>query len=215
MNIKHFVSCLIMGAMMVLSSCEKEKDLQHESSGNPTGNNQSITGQYNLVVIEGITRAEITVGANPPSDSSVTLSHFIGKNVKGGATITSNKINFSNISYLVDTVAYFEYYINGVLEMGGSSIYYQPITAFNGSASYKWNRSDSLTLFDMNSGIADQFPGPNQATITEMGARVSWAGDTLTLNMYTPFNNTVIDPITDFPAKMKGFIRSVMKFKKK
>ncbi len=216
MKIKHVVSCLFLGVVVLLSSCEKEKELQHESPGSPSGNNNpSITGQYDLVGIVGITRAEIVVGSSPASDSSITLSHFIGKNVKGGTTITSNKMNFSNMSYLIDTVAYLEYYIDGILEMGGTAPYYQPIAPFNSSASYKWNRSDSLTLFNLSGGIADQFPGPNQGTVTEMGANVSWAGDTLSLNMYTPVNNTIIDPVTNMPAALKGFLRTIMRFKRK
>ncbi|HMR92521.1 MAG TPA: hypothetical protein PKC69_09410 [Chitinophagaceae bacterium] len=213
----YFFACILA---LLLSACEKEKDLQfeepaHIEPGGGNGNNPEIAGEYTVVGVTGITLAEVTMTVSGTTNKTITRSYYTGKEVEGSAVITSNRINFYNTAFTVDTLQYFQTYLNGSLLMEDELPLEIPASPVSSSASYAWVAGDSLRMYNMTGGPVADNPVPGQTMIAEQGARATWSGDTLVLNTNAVVNTTVTPQGSGIPAIMKGYIRGILKLKRK
>lgn len=203
----------VMTALFI--SCQKEVDLQDDNNpgtGGTGNNNKDIVGDYTFAGVDGDVKSTISVSTPPLGTSkTVTTAKYTSTNNAGTVKITANKLIYTDVAYSVNTTQHVELFLGGT-SLGTQDLPYQEDSpASSGEETYVKNSNDSLT-FSNAIFVADN---PFQANVppSPMGARISWKGDTLLLNVKQTFTGSISQQGT--PADFSGSVVGVMKLKKK
>jgi hypothetical protein len=205
---------LVFGIALVLASCQKELSFGDAinnpgSGGGGTGNNTSITGNWDFVGMTAHTKSTVTATIAGEELKTITVSDYITKNNTGTVNITSNQFISSGLSYSIDTIMNVKTYISGVLFDDLDMPFVTSVPATGSTSNYVRNSNDSLTVTGSFGGT----PNPSgNAPTGPVGIKISWAGDTLLLKVATTFTQSISQG--GVPATFVGTVNGITKLKR-
>lgn len=183
---------VVVMALSTLLACQKEVSFQNQGNNSGgSGSTASIEGNYDYKGSTAFTKSTVVTGIGPAQEKAVTTSNYTSLNNTGTVQITSNKFISSNIAYSINSVAFAEFYIGGILIDTISAPFVFDLPATSGTSDYRKIGTDSL-YFD--GGFAGSGPtggtGGGATGSIPTGAKFRWSGDTLILNMNFSMSTT-------------------------
>lgn len=174
-----------------LFSCQKEVNLQDDNNNTGPITN-SIVGNYDFVGMQANTKSTVVTGSGPLQEKIITASSYSSTNNTGTVAITASQMNTTDIGYSIDGIAETEYYVAGVLLTSIDLPFNFTLPPTSGTSSYRRITNDSI-YFDNGFISYDPTGSGNPTATMPIGARISWAGDTLL--MRTIFKMTNVQDI--------------------
>jgi uncharacterized protein YdeI (BOF family) len=205
---------LFLSLIVSLASCQKEVSYQLPSGGSGgtggSGNTNNITGDYDFVGLVAHTRSDITVNAMGQIARSITVSDYVSQDNTGTVKITSNQFISDNLGYSIDTIANVKSYIDNSLVDDSDVPFSFTLPPTSSTSTYVRNSTDSITV----TGAIGTSPDPTGNTSTgPTGAKLSWSGDTLILNMRAEISQTITQG--GIPAQINQSVIAISKLKKR
>ena len=170
------VTAIILTIFLV--SCQKEVDLQTGGGGGTVP--KDITGNYKFISITANTKATVVAGTGTAQEKLITTSNYTTTNNVGTIAITSTDFTTTGVGYTAAGVATNEYYLGGALIQSIDVPFDEDIPPTSDNSKYKRINNDSLYFDDGD---------PTGASVP-IGARISWAGDTLIMKMAFSITST-------------------------
>ena len=158
--------------------CQKEVDLQNGGGGGTTP--KDITGNYKFVSITANTKATVIAGTGTAQEKLITTSNYTTTNNVGTISISSTDFTSTGVGYTAAGVATNEYYLGGALVQTIDVPFDEDIPPTSDNTKYKRINNDSIYFDDGD---------PTGASVP-IGARISWAGDTLIMKMAFSITST-------------------------
>ncbi len=201
--------------LSVLSACQKEVSLQNQgNNAGGGGGNTSIEGNYDYKGTTASTKSTVVTGIGTAQEKAITTSTYTSLNNTGTVQITSTKFISGNIAYSINSLAFAEFYLGGVLVDTISTPFVFDLPATSGASDYRRIGTDSL-YFD--NGFASSGPtggtGGGTAGSIPSGAKFRWSGDTLILNMN--FSMSTTQDIGGIMAQITNEGSQIVKLKKR
>lgn len=206
-----------VSALVVLASCQKEVDLQFDRGGNGNGNGNGnggggsttnkIEGDYNFVGLKVYQTASATATDAGISMKMDVVTNYQSSNNTGTVKITSDKMSFTQVGCNLSGIVTLKVYMGGVLMQSQDTPISEVVSPADNITGYTRNNADSLTF----AGQPSIYDGGAAVNLGNMGARISWSGDTLILKTTVDLSGTQ----AGFPDGVKGIGISTMKLKKK
>jgi hypothetical protein len=207
MRTKTLLLILLTG--VILSSCQKENDLDR---GN--GVNEKIMGTWNFVGMKADLSTSITAGSGLDEETMLSNYSFTSTNNTGTITFDATKCTSTGLAYSYNTIVNFEMYSGGVLFDSFETPMIGDMPTSHGSTEYKTLGEDSLRFekgFAVLEAPASQ-GGPVTHATTPANIGISWARDTLILTDHViQIQNQIINGVN---ARVTNNVLQVVKLKK-
>lgn len=213
---------LILGCFVFFASCQKEIEIDLPPSpgggsgggggtgGGGGGTNNSIIGDYDFIGMSAHTDATVTVSQAGVTMKTITTSDYISENNTGTVKITANEFISTNVGYDVDTTMHVKSYMNNVLIDESDFPFVVSAPPTSATSNYTKISADSITVSGAF-GVPSSPGGP--APTGTVGAKFSWAGDTLIMRVATTINQTITQG--GVPASFSGTVIGISRMKKK
>ena len=210
-------SLLVITLALFVTSCQKEisaDTLGNSGNGNGNGGNggnntNNIAGDYDYVGMLAHTVSTVTATQAGMTMKAVTTANYNTISNLGTVKITANQMISTGVGYSVDTTINSKTYIDGVLVDNSDVPFTFTSPPTSATSNYVRNSADSIT---MQGGFGVPDPTGGSTPVGDIGAKLSWHGDTLFMKV----NTTVTKNITQagVPATLVATIDATSKLKK-
>ena len=218
MRVKAMIKFLpILAIAVFLVSCQKEISFDNNGgSGNGNGNGNgnggnntnNIVGDYDFVGMTAHTVSSVTISQAGQTVKTVTTSDYNTGDNTGTIKITATQMIGTGVGYSVDTMVNNKTYLNGLLVDDSDVPFTFSTPPTSSTSSYVRNSSDSITM-QGGLGLPDPSGNPPAGNV---GAKLSWHGDTLYLKVATSFTQNITQG--GIPATLTGTVNGISKLKK-
>jgi hypothetical protein len=206
----YLLALLLVGAI----SCQKEVDYvdlgnndpNNPTPGNPTNpSNNSIIGNWRFVKLIGNSKTTLEMTESGISTRMVSVMNIDSKDEAGTLKIDETTMTSNGIKYSASTTMESTMYVAGIAVDNFSMPYDFVSPETSGSTNYKKIGADSVfvesTFINLDQG------GSPVATIPS-GAKISWAKDTMILQMKMQQTQTIDDAGTPVKVSVQFDYRS-------